>query len=95
MKIKYGAIIVDGSGKIGGHVASKNRSGSYLRTKTTPSNPNTTAQAQARSVLASLSTGWGVLTDDQRKSWNDAVGDYAKTDIFVDFKNPSGINLYV
>jgi len=95
MKIKFGAIVVAGSGKIGGHVASKNRAGAYLRTKTTPTNPNTPAQAQARSILGSLSTAWGLLTEDQRKSWNDAVASFATTDIFGDIKNPSGINLYV
>ena len=95
MKIKFGSIVVAGSGKIGGHVASKNRGGAYLRTKVTPSNPNTSYQAAARSILASLSTGWSLLTDAQRLGWNSAVKDFATTDIFGDIKNPSGINLYV
>ena len=95
MKLKFGAIVTDGRGKIGGHVASKNRAGAYLRTKVTPSNPNTVAQAQARGVLASLSQGWGQLTDSQRQGWNDAVKEWGKTDIFGDIKNPSGINLFV
>ena len=95
MKLKFGAIVTDGRGKIGGHVASKNRAGAYLRTKVTPSNPNTVAQAQARGILASLSQGWGQLTDSQRKGWNEAVKEYGSTDIFGDIKNPSGINLFV
>lgn len=95
MKIKFGAIVVAGSGKIGGHVASKNRSGAYLRTKVTPTNPNTASQAGARSLLASLSTAWSGLTESQRLGWNNAVKDYATTDIFGDIKNPSGINLFV
>ena len=95
MKLKFGAIVTDGRGKIGGHVASKNRSGAYLRTKVTPSNPNTVAQAQARGILASLSQGWGQLTDSQRQGWNDAVKEWGTTDIFGDIKNPSGINLFV
>ena len=60
MKLKFGAIVTDGRGKIGGHVASKNRSGAYLRTKVTPSNPNTVAQVQVRSILASLSQSWSL-----------------------------------
>lgn len=95
MKLKFGAIVTDGRGKIGGHVASKNRAGAYLRTKVTPSNPNTVAQAQARGVLASLSQGWGQLTDNQRQGWNDAVKEWGTTDIFGDIKKPSGINLFV
>jgi hypothetical protein len=95
MKIKFGALVVAGSGKIGGHVAAKNRGGAYLRTKVTPLNPNTSAQAGARALLASLSTAWSGLTDDQRKSWNNAVAAFATTDIFGDLRNPSGLNLYV
>ena len=95
MKLKFGAIVTDGRGKIGGHVASKNRAGAYLRTKVTPSNPNTVAQMQARSILASLSQMWQTLDDSQRSGWNDAVKEWGTTDIFGDIKNPSGINLFV
>ena len=95
MKLKFGAIVTDGRGKIGGHVASKNRAGAYLRTKVTPSNPNTVAQVQARSVLSSLSQLWSQLTDGQRQGWNDAVKEWGTTDIFGDIKKPSGINLFV
>ena len=95
MKLKFGAIITDGRGKIGGHVASKNRAGAYLRTKVTPSNPNTVAQMQARSILASLSQAWQTLTESQRSGWNDAVKEWGTTDIFGDIKKPSGINLFV
>lgn len=95
MKLKFGAIVTDGRGKIGGHVASKNRAGAYLRTKVTPSNPNTVAQMQARSILASLSQRWQTLSESQRSGWNDAVKEWGTTDIFGDIKNPSGINLFV
>lgn len=95
MKLKFGAIVTDGRGKIGGHVASKNRSGAYLRTKVTPTNPNSVAQVQARSILASLSQTWSTLTDSQRRGWNDAVKEWGTTDIFGDIKKPSGINLFV
>ncbi len=95
MKLKFGAIVVDGSGKIGGHVVSSNRGGKYLRTKVTPSNPSTVAQQNARALLSSLSTAWADLTEAQRLSFNAAVASFATTDIFGDIKNPSGFNLYV
>lgn len=95
MKIKWGALAVDGRGKIGGHVASKNRSGAYLRTKVTPVNPSTSFQSTVRNRLAALSSAWRGLTAAQRTAWNAAVGDFATTDVFGDLKNPSGINLYV
>jgi hypothetical protein len=45
MKMKFGAIVTEGRGKIGGHVASKNKSGAYLRTKVTPVNRQSVAQS--------------------------------------------------
>ena len=94
MKIKFGAIVVDGRNKIGGHVVAKNRYGSYMRTKVTPNNPQTSYQINVRSRLAGISTAWRALTVAQRLAWNTAVGDYKRTDIFGDLRNPSGFNLH-
>lgn len=95
MKAKFGAIVVDGRGKINGHVASKNKAGAYFRTKVTPVNPRTDAQSGVRATLSALSKAWGDLTSAQRLQWNSAVGSFAKTDIFGDIRNPSGFNLFV
>jgi hypothetical protein len=94
MKIEWGAIVTDGRGKLGGHVASKNRAGAYFRTKVTPVNPSTVAQLGARSRFASLSSAWRGLTTAQRSTWIANVANYAKTNIFGQLKNPSGSNLY-
>lgn len=94
MKVVFGAIVTDGRGKLGGHVASKNRAGAYFRTKVTPVNPSTVAQLGARSRFSALSSAWRGLTPAQRDTWRANVGDYAKTDIFGNLKNPSGSNLY-
>lgn len=95
MKVKFGAIITDGRNKIGGHVLSKNRGGAYMRTKVTPSNPQTSFQNAVRNRLTTFSQGWRALTQVQRQAWDVAVSNFTKTDIFGDIKNPSGINLYV
>lgn len=95
MKVKWGALMVDGRGKIGGQVASKNRAGAYMRTKVTPVNPQTSAQSGVRANLTFMSQSWQLLTEDQRAGWNGAVQNYARTDIFGDIKNPSGFNLYL
>jgi len=94
MKAKFGAIVVAGSGKIGGHVASRNRAGAYIRTKVTPVNPQSSAQTTVRNRLSGIASGWRALTAAQRAAWNQAVADFAKTDIFGDLRNPSGFNLY-
>jgi hypothetical protein len=95
MKAQFGALVVAGSGKINGWVASRNRGGAYFRTKVTPINPSTAAQQNARGILGSLSTQWSQLTEAERLSFNNAVADFATTDIFGDIRNPSGINLFV
>lgn len=95
MKTKFGAIIVAGSGKVGGHVASKNRSGSYLRTKVTPINPQSALQTAVRGRLASLASAWGSLTAAQRDAWNAAVSSFKSTNVFGDIINPSGFNLFI
>jgi hypothetical protein len=94
MKVKFGAIITEGRGKINGFVASRNRAGAYVRTKVTPVNPSTSYQATVRARLAARSQAWSGLTAAQRTAWNASVSDFAKTDVFGDLQNPSGFNLY-
>ena len=93
-KIKFGMMMTDASGKLGGQVFSKNRGGSYVRTKVTPTNPQTSAQSTIRGIFASISSRWSSLTDAQRASFNGYVQAYARTDIFGDLRNPSGKSLF-
>lgn len=94
MKLKFGAIVVDGRGKVGGHVMSKNRAGAYMRTKVSPVNAQTGAQLSIRNRFTTYAQNWRGLTQAQRDAWNAAVSDFAKTDVFGDLKNPTGFNLY-
>ena len=94
MKIKFGAIVVDGRNKIGGHVMSKNPAGAYMRTKVTPVNPRSTDQAAIRSRLSAISSAWRGLTTGYVPAWNAAVDQWKKTDIFGDLKKPTGFNLH-
>lgn len=94
MKAKFGMMVVDGRGKLGGHVLSKSRSGAYARTKVSGVNPQTSYQLGARSLLTALSQSWRALTQEQRDGWDNAVAGYAKTDVFGDLRNPTGKNLY-
>lgn len=93
-KVKFGMMMVDARGKLGGHVFSKNRGGSYVRTKVTPVNPQTSDQTSVRALFGSISQGWSGLTEDQRNSFRGAVEAWATTDIFGDLIKPSGKALY-
>lgn len=96
MKIKWGMMMTDGRGKLGGQVASKNRGGAYVRTKVTPVNPRTSYQTAVRQNLSVLSKTWRMLPDKLRESWNQAAnsGDWNRTDIFGDSRKPTGKNLF-
>jgi hypothetical protein len=94
MKIKWGALVVDGRGKIGGQIASKNGAGAYMKNKVTPSNPQTARQSFVRALFAAISQGWSSLTAEQINAWNEAVPNWTNTNIFGDLKKPSGKALY-
>jgi len=95
MKAKFGAIVVDGRGKLGGHVFSKNRGGSYMRTKVTPANGQTNAQQARRAALTEFAQAFRALTAAQITAWNNAVESFKSTNIFGDVKNPSGLGLFI
>ncbi len=94
MKIKWGALVVAGSGKVGGHVAARNSSGAYLRTKVTPVNPKTVDQIAARARLGANAKAWGGITQDQRDAWNQNSVDFNSKNIFGDKIKLSGINVF-
>lgn len=93
--IKWGMMVVDGRGKLGGHVLTKSRNGASVRTKVTPTNPQTSYQQQNRAIFGQLSSNWTGLTEAQRQAWNSAVKEFEKTNIFGDLKAPAGRDLYI
>jgi hypothetical protein len=94
MKLKFGMIVVDGSGKLGGHVISKNRSGSYARTKVSPKLVQNGYTGAVRSRMAAISISWMALGQTLIAAWNAAVAAFKKTNVFGDSVKPSGFNLY-
>lgn len=94
-KILTTAIVADIRNKLNGSVFSKNRYGSYVRTKVTPVNPQTTAQQNARNLLSTNSQAWRGLTEAQRQGWIDAAANFPFTDIFGNTKTLSGSALYI
>lgn len=96
MKVKWSGMgAVDGRGKIGGTVGSRNRSGAYLRVKVTPVNPQSVAQMAVRSILAALAAGWAALLQAERDTWDAATYRWQRTDIFGDLREPTGQQLYM
>lgn len=90
-----GVATVDMRNKLNGSVYSKNRAGSYVRTKVTPVNPQTVAQQNVRNRLATMSQAWRALAESERQSWIDAAVNFPYTDIFGNSKTLSGFQLFV
>ena len=93
-RIKFGMMMTDARGKLGGHVFTKAKSGATIRTKVTPLNPKTSAQSEARSALGANSQAWRMLTENQRLAWNSAAQEVSKTNAFGDTYFPSGKNYF-
>lgn len=68
-KVTLGPTIAAASGSIGGTVYSRNRYGTYIRTRAIPVNPNTSHQQKIRGILAARSQEWRDLDDDTRNQW--------------------------
>lgn len=94
-KVLFTAIVADMRGKLAGTVFAKNKGGNYTRTKTTPTNPQTTFQQAQRAILGNLSSSWRGLTDAQITAWNAAAENFPYTDIFGTQRFLSGAQLYV
>lgn len=69
-KVKFGAVISDTRGSVGGITFSRGRSGSVLKTKANPILKQTASTQPVRASLATLSQRWfAVLTQMQRAAW--------------------------
>ena len=94
-KILTTAIVADIRNKLNGSVFSKNRYGSYVRTKVTPVNPQTSSQQNVRNQLSTNSQAWRGLSESDRQSWIDGAVSFPVTDIFGNSKILAGNALYV
>jgi hypothetical protein len=94
-QIKWSALVASASGKLNGSVFSRNRAGQYIRTKVTPSNPQTPAQQFARANLTAATTAWRSLTQDQRDVWNAYAEQVTAKNIFGDSVILTGAQLFV
>src|SRR5438876_229394 len=57
------------SGSLAGQTSSRNRFGQYVRSRATPVNPNSVAQAAVRARQSNNAAAWRTITDTQRAGW--------------------------
>lgn len=83
-KIKFGMMMTDARGKLGGHVFTKTRVGATIRTKVTPVNRRTSAQMGVRAAFGSISQLWSNDPTVEREAWEAAAADLPRNNIFGD-----------
>src|SRR3990170_23867 len=95
-KTLFGALIVDMRNKLGGHVLSKNKGGSFIRRKVSPAQPRTAAQRVVRALITQFSRAWaGVLDDGERAAWSAFAAGHPVTDQFGQTVQLTGEQMYV
>lgn len=93
--IKFSALVSDMRNKLNGSVLAKNKGGNYMRNKTTPVNPQSTAQLAKRAVFGAFSAQFRSLGTEVVNSWNEAARNFPYFDIFGDSRTLSGSQLFV
>jgi hypothetical protein len=83
------------SGSYQGLTSSRNRFGQYVRTRATPVNPNTVAQATTRTRQSVNAAAWRALTDSQRAGWADLGLQMTRTDSLGQSYTLTGFQAYV
>lgn len=90
------ALVARGSGSIGGMTWSHNRGGMYVRSRSTPTNPNTPFQQTVRSAAAMLAAMWSnTLTQVQRDSWDLYAENVELPNAFGVPRNVGGLGMYI
>lgn len=93
--VKFGNVVSDARGKIGGMVYSRNTSGAYIRTKVTPVNPVSEFSSRSRGIFKTISQLWATgLTDVQRAAWRTFASTHPFTNIFGDALILSGVAMF-
>jgi len=94
-RIKFGSIVVEGSGSLGGHTFQNSNGGAQLRTKPINKKKPTEAQRFIRSCNPQLQKGWRSLTSVQRLVWNKFAVTHGKFNKKGDKHHLSGHSLYM
>lgn len=94
--VRYGGGVVQMSGSIAGNTFARNRSGNYVRARTTPVNPQSALQTAVRASIAFLTAAWSqTLTALQRAAWNNYADNVAMKNRLGETIYLSGFNHFI
>jgi hypothetical protein len=94
--VRFGGGIIGMSGSIAGNTFARNRFGNYVRSRTKPVNPRSTAQANVRTNLAFCTNRWhSFLVAGQRAGWDAYAAAVAMKNKLGDTTFITGFNHYI
>lgn len=93
--IRFSNLVNDIRGAAGGNVFARNRSGAYVRNRTTPLNPQSTPQMNARAQFGQLAQNWRNLTEEERAQWESIAPEYPYLNKLGESRTYSGEQLYI
>lgn len=94
-RIKFGALLTNISGSVGGSTFQVNRYGWSLKNKQSGVNPNSSQQNFTKASMRVLLSAWTNLSDADRKSWVDYAAAFKITTKFDSGIALSGFNLFL
>lgn len=94
-KLRYGAIVLDTRGSIGGVTFSASKQSATARSRVSRRSPDTPPNAAQKNYFGGVPTLWNTtLTDGQRDDWIALAATIDYTDVFGNTYHVSGINLF-
>jgi len=95
MKYTVGLLAGQLSGKAGNTVASRNRNGSYFRTRVNPMLVRNSFTTGVRDQFTALSQAFRSLTSDQVRGWNSLGGQMIRSNSIGQSSGMTGLQAYV
>jgi hypothetical protein len=95
MKLKFGMIVTDGRGKLGGHYASVNKSGHHASTHAQSVKKNNTVVSASRLRWGKTKGLWGTLTQLQQNQWKVEAANWKQNDQMGSIISLSGQQLFL
>jgi hypothetical protein len=93
--MKFGQIVSDARGKIGGLIMFRNHSGSCLRQHVRNINKGSVSQLSVRKTISLATAAWHALTDAQRLTWEANAPANSRINNVGNTVKLSGFNLFV
>lgn len=94
-RVKYGSIITELKGSIGGQTFQSIRGGFIIRNKPVSPKVRSRVQSGTRTIMGLLAQSWRTLSDAQRTTWSAVAPSYPHTDKFGDPASFTGYQLFI